>query len=438
MRNALLFTVAAVALGALIAATRAPVASPENTTGPNPVLPAPHHGLLPTMKVARAASWGPGEAPRAPPGFVVAAYASHLAHPRWLYTLPNGDVLVAQSSTEEGKVTGVKSLVQNETQKEAGAIHDSANTIDLLRDANGDGRVDTKTVFLTGLFQPFGMALIGSTLYVANTNAVLAFPYKAGETRLAGPGKVVLKLPYYAPENHHWTRSLVASRDGRKLYVSVGSDSNVGEKGMAVEKNRATILEFNPDGSGAHVLAGGLRNPSGLSWEPKTGALWCVVNERDELGDDLVPDYMTHVQPGAFYGWPYSYWGKHVDDRVKKQDRRPDLIAKAIAPDYALGAHVAALGLTFYQGGKFPAHYQDGAFIGEHGSWNRSILAGYQVAFVPFANGKPAGRVEPFLTGFVGDDGKARGRPVGVAVDRTGALLVADDVGNVVWRVAPR
>ena len=440
MRKAILAAAGVAALAFIMAAgpavqSLAPVRSPESSTGPNPELPAPQHPLLPTIKIAQAVGWAAGEAPKPAPGFAVKAFATGFDHPRWIEVLPNGDILVAQSSTEKTKVTGVTSLVQNETQQAAGAIHDSADTIDLLRDTNGDGIADQKFVLVAGLFQPFGMAFTNDTLYVANTDEVVAFPYKLGETKITAKPRSVLKLPYYAPENHHWTRSLLASKDGKKLYVTVGSDSNIGEKGMDVEKGRATVWEVGTDGKGARIFASGLRNANGLSWEPKTNALWVVVNERDVLGDDLVPDYMTSVKPGAFYGWPYSYWGKHVDDRVKPQ--RPDLVAKAIAPDYALGAHTASLGLAFYQGKLLPAHYQGGAFIGQHGSWNRSQLAGYKVIFVPFTNGKPSGPIEDVLTGFVGDDGKARGRPVGVAIDKEGGLLVADDVGNVIWRVTP-
>jgi glucose/arabinose dehydrogenase len=436
MRLRSILAASLVALAAACTAKTGPAPSPPSATGPAPTLPAPQKGMLPTVQVAKAVGWPKGAAPVAPAGFTVSAYASGLDHPRWIYLLPNGDVLVAESSTEATKATDLLSLVANRVQDIAGAQHASANKIILLRDSNGDGVVDIKSTFLTGLNQPFGMALVGSTLYVANTDAVVSYPYKSGDTHIAAAGATVLKLPYYAPDNHHWTRSLVASPDGRKLYVSVGSASNVGEKGLAVEERRAAILEFDPDGGHARVFASGLRNPNGLSWEPRTGALWVVVNERDELGDNLVPDYLTSVKDGGFYGWPFSYFGQHVDDRIKPADRRPDLVARAIVPDYAVGAHTASLGLDFYQGGAFPDHYAGGAFIGQHGSWNRSVLAGYEVAFVPFRDGKPAGAMEDFLTGFVSSKGEARGRPVGVAEDRTGALLVADDVGDVVWRVA--
>jgi glucose/arabinose dehydrogenase len=439
MRHALfsILLLGALASGCGYAAKQGPVASPPSTIGANPVLPPPKpQGPIPTVNIASVVGWKAGEAPTPAPGFAVTAYATGLAHPRWLYVLPNGDVLVAQASTQARKASDVNAVAENEVQEAAGAIHDSANTIDLLRDSDGDGVVDLKTVLVGGLFQPFGMAFASDTLYVANTDEVVAFPYKLGETKITAKPRTILKLPYNEADNHHWTRSLLASPDGKALYVSVGSASNIADRGMAIEQNRAAILEFNPDGSGMRVFASGLRNPNGLSWNPETGALWAVVNERDALGDDLVPDYMTSVKKGAFYGWPWSYWGGHVDARVKPQN--PDMVAKAIAPDYALGAHTASLGLTFYQGDLLPAHYRNGAFIGQHGSWNRSRLAGYKVVFVPFAKGAPAGPMEDILTGFVDDNGKAHGRPVGVAVDKTGALLVADDVGNAIWRVAPK
>jgi glucose/arabinose dehydrogenase len=434
MRARLIALASVIALTAGCAGSSPPEDSPQASIGAAPELPSPQKKAIPTLKIAPATSWAPGEKPSAPAGFSAARFAEGLDHPRELYVLPNGDVLVAESSSEPGKVTGIRGWVQQLTQKRAGALHTSANRITLLRDADGDGTAETKTSFLTGLNQPFGMTLIGDTFYVANTDAVVSVPYKTGQTQITAQPTTVLRLPYYAPDNHHWTRSLTAGADGRKLYVSVGSASNIAEKGIDVEEKRAAILEFNRDGSGERVFASGLRNPNGLSWEPKTGALWTVVNERDEIGDNLVPDYMTSVKDGGFYGWPYSYFGQHVDVRVKPQ--RPDLVAAAIAPDYALGAHTASLGLTFYNGNTYPARYAGGAFIGQHGSWNRSQLAGYKVAFVPFANGKPAGPLEDFLTGFVNDKGDARGRPVGVTVDRSGALLVADDVGNIVWRVA--
>jgi glucose/arabinose dehydrogenase len=318
--------------------------------------------------------------------------------------------------------------------KRAGAGTPSANRITLLRDAKGDGVAETRTVFLEGLHSPFGMALVGNDLYIADTDRLLRFPYRTGDTHIAAPGVKVLDLPA-GPINHHWTKDVVASRDGAHLYVSVGSNSNVGENGIEQERGRAAIWEVEPATGRWRIFASGLRNPNGLAWQPQSGALWAAVNERDELGSDLVPDYMTSIRDGAFYGWPYSYYGQHVDTRM--QPPRPDLVAKAIAPDYALGAHTASLGLAFYSGRLFPAHFSGGAFIGQHGSWNRQPRSGYKVIFVPFAAGRPAGMPEDILTGFVDAQGDALGRPVGVAVDGKGALLVADDVGNVVWRVVP-
>jgi glucose/arabinose dehydrogenase len=340
-------------------------------------------------------------------------------------------VLVAETNGPGEKPHDLKSYIFGVVQKFAGAGPASANRITLLRDTDGDGVAETKTPYVTGLNSPFGMALVGQWLYVANTDAVVRYPYVPGANRLSGAQKVV-DLPAF-PIDHHWTKNIIARPDGSKLYATVGSNSNVGENGLDKEANRAAILEFNPDGTGLRVFATGLRNPNGMGWEPATGALWVAVNERDELGNDLVPDYMTSVRDGGFYGWPYSYWGQTVDTRVKPQ--RPELVARAIKPDYGLGAHTASLGLTFYQGTALPARYQGGAFVGQHGSWNRKPVSGYKVVFVPFANGTPAGPPQDVLTGFLDRDGKAQGRPVGVAVDGTGALLVADDVGNTVWRV---
>jgi glucose/arabinose dehydrogenase len=317
----------------------------------------------------------------------------------------------------------------------AGAATPSANRITLLRDTDGDGVADVRTAFLADLNSPFGMALVGTDLYVANTDALVRFPYTAGATRIAAPGTKVVDLPG-GPLNHHWTKNVIASRDGSRLYVTVGSNSNVAEHGMEKEVDRAAILEVDPKQGARRLYASGLRNPNGLGWEPKTGALWTVVNERDELGSDLVPDYLTSVKEGGFYGWPYSYFGKHVDTRVEPP--RPDLVDRAIVPDYALGAHVAPLGLAFYTGNLLPSRYAGGAFVGNHGSWNRRPRSGYNVVFVPFQDGRPVGRPEEVLGGFVDAEGNALGRPVGVAVDRAGALLVADDVGNVIWRVTPK
>ena len=358
-----------------------------------------------------------------------------LDHPRWLYVLPNGDVLVAETNAppRSGGMSGIRGWFMKMAQKRAGAAVPSANRITLLRDADGDGIAETRSVFLKGLNSPFGMTLIGDNLYVANTDAVMRFPYSEGQTQIDQPGVKVADLPA-EPLNHHWTKNLIASRDGARLYVTVGSNSDHGENGIDKEQRRAAILEVNLADGQSRVFALGLRNPNGLGWEPRTGVLWTVVNERDELGNDLVPDYLTSVKDGAFYGWPYSYYGQHLDSRVKPQ--RPDLVAEAIAPDYALGSHVAPLGMTFSESASLPERYRTGAFIGLHGSWNRTPRSGYKVIFVPFADGKPSGKPIDVLTGFVAND-TAQGRPVGVVIDKAGALLVADDVGNVVWRVAP-
>jgi glucose/arabinose dehydrogenase len=416
----------------------APVASADNSFapgyGPSPTLPAPSKSLVPTVDIAPAKGWAAGQTPIAANGFKVAAFATGLDHPRWLYVLPNGDVLVAETNAPErpDDRKGLKGAAMKQVQKKAGAGVPSANRISLLRDTNGDGVADMTTRFIEGLNSPFGMALVGNDLYIANTDSIVHFTYQAGQTQLSGAGERKFDLPG-GTLNHHWTKNIIASRDARKLYATTGSNSNVAENGMENEERRAAILEFDLASGQSRVFASGLRNPNGLAWNEKTGALWTTVNERDELGDDLVPDYMTSVRDGGFYGWPYSYYGQHVDDRVKPQ--RPDLVAKAIVPDYALGAHTASLGLAFYDGQAFPTRYRDGAFIGQHGSWNRKAKSGYKVIFVPFTNGAPSGPPEDILNGFVNKDGEAHGRPVGVVVDRSGALLVADDVGNVVWRV---
>ena len=409
---------------------------PHAGMGPNPILPAPKKRLIPTVVIAPAEGWPAGATPTAAAGLAVAPFATGLDHPRWLYVLPNGDVLVAESNAPAKPKGGggLKAWIMNAVMKRAGAGVPSANRITLLRDANGDGVVEMRSVFLQGLNSPFGMALVGDTLYVANADALVRVPYTTGQTRIDATPTRVVELPG-GPINHHWTKNVLASRDGTRLYVTVGSNSNVAENGMDNEVDRAAILEVDPAAGRYRVFASGLRNPNGMGWQPQTGALWTVVNERDELGSDLVPDYLTSVRDGGFYGWPYSYYGQHVDTRV--QPPRPDLVARAIKPDYALGAHVAPLGLAFYQGDLLSARYAGGAFIGLHGSWNRRPRSGYKVVFVPFAEGRPSGLPEDILTGFVDSDGKARGRPVGVAVDRAGALLVADDVGNAVWRVTP-
>ena len=400
-------------------------------TGPNPTLPPPHHTLLPTVKIAPVVGWAEGAGPVPATGLKVEAFARGLEHPRWLYVLPNGDVLVAETESPHfaADSSGLKGQVAKLIMGRAGAGEGSANRISLLRaSASGVQRFD----FLTGLFSPFGMALVGNDFYVANTDSVMRFPYQVGATSIAAPGTKLVDLPG-GPIDHHWTKNLIASADGTKLYASVGSNSNVGDNGMEAEEGRAAIWEIDRT-TGAHrVFASGLRNPVGMAWEPVSGVLWTSVNERDELGSDLVPDYMTHVTDGAFYGWPYSYYGQHVDTRVLPP--RPDLVAKAIAPDYALGPHTASLGLTFSHAGALPAAFTQGAFVGQHGSWNRNPPSGYKVIFVPFKDGKPAGMPVDVLTGFLDAQGHAQGRPVGVALDSAGALLVADDVGNAVWRV---
>ncbi|MEN3365026.1 MAG: hypothetical protein V7606_2300 [Burkholderiales bacterium] len=402
--------------------------------GPKPELPAPHRSAIPTVQIAPAKGWPAGATPTAAPGLSVSAFAVGFDHPRWLYVLPNGDVLVAETNAPpkpEG-ADGIRGWFMEKVMKRAGAAVPSANRVTLLRDADGDGVPETRNIFLQGLNSPFGMTLVGESLYVAATDALLRFPYKEGVTRIAAPGTKVADLPA-GPINHHWTKNVIASRDGKRLYVTVGSNSNVAENGIENEINRAAILEIDPATGRTRVFASGLRNPNGLAWQPQSGALWTTVNERDELGSDLVPDYMTSVKDGGFYGWPYSYYGQHVDERVKPA--RPDLVNAAIEPDYALGAHTASLGLVFNEGRLLPQRYAGGAFVGQHGSWNRKPLSGYKVIFVPFADGRPSGLPEDIMTGFVDAEGNALGRPVGVAMDRTGALLVADDVGNTVWRV---
>jgi glucose/arabinose dehydrogenase len=422
-------------------AAELPATTPQPGTGPSPVLPPPHEKhFIPTVNIAPAAGWPQGVVPQAPAGFKVTAFATGLSHPRWVYTLPNGDVLVAESNRpppkdgqEDKMAQGLRGKVMKLVQKRAGATPPSANRITLLRDADGDGVAETKSVFLSGLFSPYGMALVGDELYVANADAIVRVPYKPGQQAVSVTPMKLADLP--AGANHHWTKNILASADGSKLYATVGSNSNIGDNGMASEEGRAAIWEVDRASGHKRLFASGLRNPNGLAWEPQTKTLWTVVNERDELGNDLVPDYLTSVKEGAFYGWPWSYWGQHVDARVQPQD--PQRVAKAIPPDYGLGAHVAPLGLVFSDR-RMPANYASGAFIGEHGSWNRKQLAGYKVVFVPFTDGKPSGPPVDFLTGFLDDKGNARGRPVGVALDGRGALLVADDVGNTIWRVAPQ
>jgi glucose/arabinose dehydrogenase len=403
-------------------------------TGPQPRLPPPERTLIPTVNIAPAMGWSPGQAPTPAPNTQVNAFARDLDHPRWLYVLPNGDVLVAETNAppKPDDAKGLKGWVMGRVMAKAGAAVPSANRITLLRDTDHDGVAEVRTVLLEQLNSPFGMALVGDDLYVANSDAVMRFPYASGVTHITTRGVKLIDLPA-GTINHHWTKNLLASTDGNLLYVSVGSNSNVAERGMQVESERAAIWEVNLKTGTHRIFASGLRNPNGMAWAPGTGALWTVVNERDELGSDLVPDYLTSVRDRGFYGWPYSYYGQHVDQRVKPQ--RPDLVATAIVPDYALGAHTAPLGLASAAGNTLPPAFANGMFIGQHGSWNRKPHSGYKVIFVTFDEGQPVGAPVDVLTGFLSAEGKAYGRPVGVAIDRQGALLVADDVGNIVWRV---
>ncbi|VVO01792.1 hypothetical protein PS712_02732 [Pseudomonas fluorescens] len=404
-------------------------------TGPSPKLPEPNKTLFPTMNIAPAIGWPDGAKPVAASGTQVAAFAEGLDHPRWLYVLPNGDVLVAETNAppkpDDNK--GIKGWITKKVMGRAGAGVPSPNRITLLRDTNHDGIAETRTVFLENLNSPFGMTLVGNDLYVADTDRLLRFHYENGDTAIKSQPIKVVDLPG-GTLNHHWTKNVIASQDGSKLYVTVGSNSNVGENGMDQEQGRAAIWEVDRATGNHRIFASGLRNPNGMAWEPQSGALWTAVNERDEIGSDLVPDYITSVKDGGFYGWPFSYYGQHVDVRVEPQN--PDLVAKAIAPDYAVGPHTASLGLTFAEGNKLPSQFKEGAFIGQHGSWNRKPHSGYKVIFVPFSAGKPTGQPIDVLSGFLNDEEKAMGRPVGVVIDQQGDLLVADDVGNKVWRVS--
>ena len=440
-RSLMVYGALAMVLGAVLAACGEMATLPFSAgVGPEPQLPPPNKTLIPTVDIAPAKGWPDGVKPTAAPGTAVSAFAKDLKHPRWLYVLPNGDVLVAESAKptpppdadkgkDGGPTAGVKAWFMKKAMKKAGSAVPSANQITLLRDADGDGVPEVRTVFLQNLNSPFGMVLVGNDFYVANADGIVRFPYKAGETEIKAAPTKVTDLP--AGINHHWTKNLIASADGTKLYATVGSNSNVAEKGMTIEEGRAAIWEVDVKTGKKRLYATGLRNPNGMAWE--SGKLWTVVNERDELGSDLVPDYLTSVKDGGFYGWPYSYFGQHVDERA--QPPRPDLVAKALKPDYALGAHVAPLGLAAADGAKLPPQFKSGMFIGQHGSWNRKPKSGYNVVFVPFAGGQPAGQPVEVLNGFVSPEGDAWGRPVGVAIDKRGALLVADDVGNVIWRV---
>jgi glucose/arabinose dehydrogenase len=405
---------------------------PRKQIGANPVLPAVQQYLIPPIRIARPLPWG-NDTPKVPQGLQVHALATGFQHPRSLYVLPNGDVLVVESNGPKPPVFRPKDIITGWVQWFAGAKAKDANRITLLRDTKGDGTPDIRTLFLDNLNSPFGVALVGHFLYVADTDAIIRYPYEDGETSITAPGVKLTDLPG-GPIDHHWTKSMVASPDGTKLYVGVGSNSNIAENGMEAERERAAIWEVDIK-TGAHrIYASGTRNPTGLQFEPETGKLWAIANERDEIGPDLVPDYLTSVQDGGFYGWPYSYYGKHLDPRVQPQ--RPDLVARAIVPDYSLSSHVAPLGFAMYTGTSLPANYRGGAFVGEHGSWDRTPLNGYKVVFVPFTNGKPSGIAQDVVTGFLDGNNRTHGRPVGLAVDRSGALLIADDVGNTVWRVS--
>jgi glucose/arabinose dehydrogenase len=424
---------AALAVAGCAESAQLPVSS---AMGPAPTLEAPKSSLLPALKIAEAKRWTEGKTPVAAQGLAVKAFASGLDHPRWLHVLPNGDVLVAETNAPErpDEGGGIVGYFQEQAMKKAGAVTKTANRITLLRDQDGDGVAETKTVFLSGLNSPFGMALASGRLYVANTDAVVSVPYADGATEISAAPETLTNLPA-GTRNHHWTKSLIASKDGSKLYATVGSNSNIAENGLPAEEGRAAIWEIDRATGEKRLFATGLRNPNGMGWEPVSGALWTAVNERDELGANLVPDYITSVKDGAFYGWPWSYFGQTVDTRVKPTNT--EMVAKAIAPDYAVGAHTASLGLTFAEGAKLGSEFSSGAFIGQHGSWNRDPFSGYKVIYVPFAGGKPAGQAVDVLAGFI--DAKkevAFGRPVGVAIGKDGSLLVADDVGNTIWRVS--
>jgi glucose/arabinose dehydrogenase len=408
----------------------------EQGYGTSPILPEPNPTTIPTVNVAEASSWAKGRTPSASEGLKVNAFAAGLDHPRWLHVLPNGDVLVAETNKPAKEDTGFspKAWIMGLFMSQAGAEVASANRITLLRDEDGDGVAEMRSPFIERLNSPFGMTLSNGKLYIANTDAIVAVPYADGDTAVNVKPEKIADLPG-GPINHHWTKDVIASPDGTKLFATVGSNSNVGENGVDAEKDRAGVLEIDLASGATRQVASGLRNPNGLSFQPDSGELWVAVNERDEIGSDLVPDYMTSVRDGGFYGWPYSYYGQHVDTRVSPQ--RPDLVEKAIVPDYALGPHTASLGLTFNTGTLFGPDFEKGAFVGQHGSWNRKPRSGYKVVFIPFAAGKPAGEPKDILTGFISSDEKALGRPVGVAIDAKGALLVADDVGNTIWRVTP-
>lgn len=432
------FLLAAAALLALSACADGDTDPIAATIGPDPALERPAVQTVPTVKTADPIGWAQGETPAAAEGLRVNAFAAGLDHPRWMKVLDNGDVLVAEAASEPSEGGGIKGFFANRIMKSAGAIEEpSPDRILLLRDADADGVAEERfTLIDQGLNQPFGLETLGGYLYIGNTDSLMRVPFEAGQTSLDEAPQVIARLPYNPGNNGHWTRNVAAAPDGSRLLVTVGSVSNAGESGMAVEENRAAIHSYAPDGSDMRLYATGLRNPVGLDFEPRTGAPWVAVNERDMLGDDLVPDYMTSVKEGGFYGWPWSYYGANLDPRFEADEIPAGRVQAALKPDYALGAHTASLGLHFHEGGALPARYRGGAFIGQHGSWNRSEFAGYKVIFVPFENGRPAGAAQDFLTGFLTEDGQAHGRPVGVATDQTGAILVADDVGDVIWRVS--
>jgi glucose/arabinose dehydrogenase len=427
--SGILARIVALVGGAALVWRRMQGAEPAPAWGSAPAIPtAKPQGAIPTLKMPTARGWAEGQRPEAAPGLKVNAFAKGLKHPRWIYVLPNGDVLIAESKTIPGPVRSLFGYAIQATMRRAGALGVSANRITLLRDRDGDGVAEMREIFMEGLNQPFGMALAGDSFYVGNTDGVVAFPYTAGASRITAPGR---KLVSFNPGGH-WTRSLLLSPDGRKLYAGVGSLTNIAESGMEVEEGRAAVYELDLASGAARIFASGLRNAVGLAWEPHTGALWTVVNERDGLGDETPPDYLTSVRDGGFYGWPYCYWGQTVDDRVPQD---PAAVARTITPDYALGGHTASLGLCWLPAGTLPG-FPDGMAIGQHGSWNRSTLSGYKVVFVPFASGKPAGPARDILWGFLAADEKASyGRPVGVTLGPDGSLLVADDVGDVIWRV---
>lgn len=424
---------AAVTAAALAACSQSPIADPTTQIGANPVLPEPKQYLLPPMKSSTPGPWKANEMPAVAAGLRVQALARGLIHPRSVSTVPNGDVLVVESDDPKAPINRPKYYIMGIVKGHAGAGTHTPNRITLLRDTTGSGMANVRTVFLERVNSPFGVALVGNDLHGANTDAIIRYPYTEGQTRIDAPGVKLVDLPG-GPIDHHWAKSLLASPDGSKLYVSIGSNSDITENGFPAELDRASIWEVDR-ASGAHrIYASGTRNPSGLQWNPVTHQLWAVVNERDELGPNLVPDYMSSIQDGGFYGWPYSDYGQHLDPRVRPQ--QPDLVARAIKPDYALRSHVAALGLAFYTGDALPAEYRGGASVGEHGSWDRDPFSGYQVVYLPFAHGRPDGMPRNILTGFLTSDSHAHGRPVGLAIDKTGSLLVADDLGNTVWRVS--